>query len=122
MTATTLAPAHPTANSIALEKAASARAEKRMTLTAVKVIRVGPSGHSVTIQKTSAINSAIRIRNPFSIGGRKSGTRDREFCRLEDWLTELEATTRASATVSRARSVRIVPCCTSREDKSAVVR
>src|SRR6266481_466281 len=102
MTATALAPAHPTANSIALEKAVSARAEKRMTLTAVKVIRVGPSGHAVRNQKRSAINSATKIRNPLRIGGRKSGTRDRELCRLGDWLTEPEASTRASATSSRA--------------------
>src|SRR5258705_10187326 len=102
MSATTLAPAHPTANSTALLKAVSARAEKRMTLMAVKVIRVGPSGHSVKIQKRSAINRAIKIRNPFSIAGRKSGTGDRETCWLEDWLTELEASTRASATPPRA--------------------
>src|SRR3984893_9800226 len=102
MTATTLAPAHPPTNSTALEKAVSARAEKRMTLTAVKVIRVGPSGHSVTIQKSSAINSATKMRNPFNTGGKKSGTRDRELFWLGDWLTELEASTMASATPSSA--------------------
>jgi hypothetical protein len=86
----------------------------RMTLTAVNVIRVGPSGHAVTIQKRSAVDSANEIRTTFSIGGRKSGTCRRELCwledrlledwltELEDWLTGLEASTRASATPSRA--------------------
>jgi len=75
MSATTLAPAHPTANSTAL-LGVSARVEKRMTLTAVKVIRVG--------------HPAIRLRSREDLGDQqrnqdtqilqyraKSGTRDR---------------------------------------------